>query len=112
MPFSWNLVQETDKKPGSCTCPIKARMGVEVGCLGGHLTHAWHTRIAFLNRKTQKMSRDETAVGSQEMNVKKNCRKRAEHTEEPGDKKEGKARAVRRASQGRESWDAGRGIEF
>lgn len=75
-------------------------MRVEVGCLGGHLTHAWHTRIAFLNRKTQKMSRDETALGSQEMNVKKNCRKRAEHMEEPGDKREGKARAVRRAFSG------------
>lgn len=71
MPFYWNLVQETDKKLGSCTCPIRGNLGVEMGCLWGHLTQAQHTRKAFLNRKTQKMSRDETAVGSQETNVKK-----------------------------------------
>ena len=58
-------------------------MGVDAGCLWGYLTQAQHTRKAFLNRKVLKMSRDETAVGSQDTDVKKRIIGREQSTQRP-----------------------------
>lgn len=64
-----------------------------MGCHGGHLTQSWQTREAFLNKKPQKMSRNETSEEGLGDRCEENCRKREEHTERPGDKKEGKTRS-------------------
>lgn len=73
--------------------------------MGGHLTQSWQTRKAFLNKKSQKMSRNETSEEGMGDRGEENVRKREEHTERPGDKKEGRPGQGRQKSFISSNWE-------